>query len=350
MVVYREGLTRIIEEELFENPETAENYKERIMEFRKRGYRAVYDVAIFLKEIVEKKYDKSKVSPTINSNIISKIIFNDSREHHTKNILKIIEREYGSMLDFLEKENFLEYNFDFYDNLKRQGLKYSISDVRRQIIVPEKLKNIDYFLLGAVAGDGRLDKIGEEICLVILQGEKSDYDFYAKVLRKIISERFNISAELMNFEKHGVRIDLSSRIIYSWVEKFLNFPKNKKNLEFKINADEDCKIAFLSGLIETTAKIERTGLVLEHRHKKLILSTGNLLSSMKIDYCYGERILDTHKPYNIIIPKNQVLSISKKIMKQEFFKKYNYSERYAENSLCFLNEKFLGKLKEYKFR
>jgi hypothetical protein len=345
MVIYREGLTRKIEIELFENPETAKNYEEKIREFRNRGYSAVYDVAIFLKDIIEKKYDKSNVSPTINSNIISKIIFDDIEENHTKNILKIIEREYGSMLDFLEKENFLKYNLDFYRNLKKNGLNYSKSDIRRQITVPEKLESLDYFLLGVIAGDGRLDKNGEELYLVILQGEKSDYNFYKRILKNIISERFNINAELMNFEKHGVRIDLCSRLVYSWVEKNLNFPKNKKNLEFLINSNENNKISFLSGIMETMAKIEKTGVVLEHKHKKVIISTGNLLTSLNIEYCYGERILDTHKPYNIIIPKNQVLMIGKKIMKQEFFKKYSYQK----NNFCFLNQKFVEKLKTYKF-
>lgn len=344
MVVYREGLTRIVEEELFENLETAKKYQEKIKDFRNKGYKAIYDVAVFLKEIIEKNHDKSKVSPTINSRIISKIIFDDYEENHIKNILKIIEREYGSMLDFFEKEDFLKYNFDFYEKFKKQGIAYSLSDVRRQIIVPEKPECIDYFILGVIAGDGRIDSYGKDNYLVILQGERADYNFYKKILKNIISDRFNITAELMDFKKHGVRIDLSSRILYSWVERHLNFPKNKRYLEFKINSNENHKFAFLLGLIETTAKVEKIGIILEHRYKRIINSISKLLNDLKINHCFGYKILDYRKPYNIIIPKNDVLKINKLIKKQEFLKEY-----YRNECCYFLNEKFAEKLEEYRF-
>ncbi|MEM2121851.1 MAG: hypothetical protein QXU20_04310 [Candidatus Woesearchaeota archaeon] len=344
MTNYREGLTEIIEREIFDKTRTFESYKERIQEFRRKGYNSIYEVAIFLKEIIERKYDKSKISPTINSNLISKIIFGDETENHTKNILKRIEREYGGILEFFNQEGFLKYDFKFYENLKNKGYSYSMSDIRRQIIVPEILEGIDYFILGTIVGDGKLEKNKKDIHLVVLQGEKSDYKFYNNVLKDLLSRRFNINAEIMDVEKHGVRIDLCSKLIYTWVERNINFPNNKKNLEFSLEVSKDKKLSFLAGIVATSAKIERTGIVIEHKYEKIIRSTGNLLESLNINYCYGKNILDAHKPYNIIIPKNEVLKIADERIKIDWVKDFKIQKNYG----YFLNPKHFEGLKKNK--
>ena len=151
-------------------------------------------------------------------------------------------------------------------NLKNVNIIPSNQDIKRKIIVPNKLNKELAELIGILTGDGSIGFYkgeGYTHYQIRFYGHKTeDFDYYNKNVNGLFKNLFNVDLKIRSHKSQGNAsfITIDSKVIFQFLSKTLQIPTGKKFLFLKIpkyikKSNSKIKKAFLRGLADTDASL-----------------------------------------------------------------------------------------------